>query len=264
MPTADNNGVSIYYETNGSGTPLVFVHGSGGNHAAWWQQVTALRDEFTVVTLDLRGFGRSDSTGDVFDALEHAGDILAVLRDADLHDAVLIGQSIGAAAALKAALREPERVRGVILAHSLGGIDHAELAERVREDRANAEKLPVLDRLLSKSFQDSDAAKTFLFRQMGTFNVAKMQDLRNLTSEGITVEQLADSGVKVAFLAGEKDAVLGQATVRRAHELLSGSLLEVVPDAPHSMYWERPDLFNAAVSRLAKQLENAVTIGATA
>ncbi|GAA1940337.1 alpha/beta fold hydrolase [Agromyces allii] len=254
MPIADSNGTSIYYETHGEGSPIVFVHGSGGNHAAWWQQVAALRDRHTVVTIDLRGFGRSDSEGDVFDALAYPGDILAVLEHADLTDAVLLGQSIGAAAALKTALLAPERVRGVILAHSLGGIDSGELVDLVRADRAEAEKLPVIDRLLSKRFQEEEAAKTFLFRQMGTFNVAKMQDLRNLATDGPTVERLAEAGIRVAFLAGEKDAVLGVATVRKAHELVPGSLLEVVPDAPHSMYWERPDLFNAAVAKLAAEL----------
>lgn len=261
MAVVINNGVSIYYEVHGSGDPLVFVLGSGGNHAAWWQQVTALRGEFTVVTVDLQGFGKSDSAGDIFDAHDHPGDILAVLRDADLADAVLVGESIGAAAALKAALREPDRVRGVILAHSLGGIDHTELAEWVREDRANAEKRPVFDRLLSKSFQEREPAKAFLCRQMGTFNIPKIQDLRNLTSEGITVDQLSTSNIWVAFLVGERDAVLSQATVRRAHELLSGSLLEVVPDAPHSMYSERPELFNAAVALLAVRLRQVTTIG---
>jgi len=254
MPFADASGRDIYYETHGSGTPLVLVHGSGGNHAAWWQQVAELRERFTVVTLDLHGFGKSTSEGDEFDAQEFPVDIVAVLEHADLRDVVLVGQSIGAAAALKAALRAPERVRGVILGHSLGGIDHPELTPRVRADRAEAEKIPVLDRLLTKRFQTEEAAKTFLFRQIGTFNRATQQDLRNLTTDGPTIEALAAAAFRVAFLAGGLDAVISTQTVVAAHELLAGSLLEVVPAAPHSMYWERPDLFNAAVAKLAAEL----------
>ena len=262
MPFVDNNGTKIYYETHGEGAPLLFIHGSGGHHAAWWQQVAELRDRFTVVTIDLRGFGRSDSDGDVFDSLDHPGDIIAALEDAGLSGAVLLGQSIGAAAALKVALRRPDLVSGVILAHSLGGIDNAELAELVKSDRAEAEKLPVLDRLMSKKFQTEQAAKTFLFRQMGTFNVAKMADLRNLSTDGPTIEDIQAADVKIAFLAGELDAVLSQSTVRRAHELVPGSILEVVPGAPHSMYWERPELFNAAVEKLAVQLNDAAHVAA--
>ena len=97
----------------------------------------------------------------------------------------------------------------------------------------------------------------FLFRQMGTFNTAKMQDLRNLNSDGPTVEELAAAPFPVLLLAGEKDAVLSPATVRRAGELLPSARVEVVTGAPHSMYWETPQLFNDAVARFLKDAATA-------
>jgi pimeloyl-ACP methyl ester carboxylesterase len=235
MAIVDSNGTRIYYEVHGEGSPIVFVHGSGGHHAAWWQQVVALRGDHTVVTLDLRGFGKSDSD-ETYDSLNFPSDIVAVLEDADLTDAVLVGQSIGAAAALKAALRVPERVRGVILAHSLGGIDAPDVTPLVKADRAEAEKLPVIDRLLTQQFRQEQEAMTFLFTQMGTFNTARMQDLRNLATDGPTVADISPT------------------TVTAAHRLVEGSLLRIIPEAPHSMYWERPDLFNAAVAELTDAL----------
>jgi pimeloyl-ACP methyl ester carboxylesterase len=96
---------------------------------------------------------------------------------------------------------------------------------------------------------------------MGTFNTARMQDLRNLSSDGPTPADVAGSGIRIAFLAGEKDAVLSPETVTAAHELIEGSLLEIVPDAPHSMYWERPGPFNAAVKKLVDALA-PVAVGA--
>ena len=254
MPIADSDGTSIYYERHGSGPAILFVHGSGGHHAAWWQQVAALREEFTVVTVDLRGFGKSDSSMAEFDGQDFPGDVVAVLDAEELTDAMLVGQSIGSVAALRAALLRPERVCSVALGHSLGGIAHPELKELAAADRAEAVKLPVIDRLLTKRFQEERADLTFLFQQMGTFNVAKMADLRNLDTNGPTLEEIQESGVKVAFLAGEKDAVLSVKTVTRAHELLSGSHLEIVPDAPHSMYWETPAPYNQAVAQLRRTL----------
>ncbi|MGW0654985.1 alpha/beta fold hydrolase [Streptomyces umbrinus] len=254
MPTADSDGTSIYYERHGSGPAILFVHGSGGHHAAWWQQVAALREEFTVVTVDLRGFGKSDSSMAEFDGQDFPGDVVAVLDQEDLTDVMLVGQSIGSVAALRAGLLRPERVGSVVLGHSLGGISHPELKELAAADRAEAVKLPVIDRLLTKPFQRERADLTFLFQQMGTFNVAKMQDLRNLDTNGPSLEDIQSSGVKVAFLAGERDAVLSVKTVTRAHELLPGSHLEIVPGAPHSMYWETPGPYNAAVARLRRTL----------
>ncbi len=106
---------------------------------------------------------------------------------------MLVGQSIGAAAALRAALDRPDRASGVVLAHSLGGLKHPELATLVKADRAAAEKLPVLDRLLTPEFRAQRPDLAFLFRQMGTFNTAKMADLRNLGSDGPTLGELACS-----------------------------------------------------------------------
>jgi pimeloyl-ACP methyl ester carboxylesterase len=254
MPLADSDGTSIYYERHGSGPAILFVHGSGGHHAAWWQQVAVLREEFTVVTVDLRGFGKSDSSMPEFDGQDFPGDVVAVLDQEDLTDAMLVGQSIGSVAALRAGLLRPERVGSVVLGHSLGGISHPELKELAAADRAEAVKLPVIDRLLTKRFQQERADLTFLFQQMGTFNVARMQDLRNLDTDGPSLDDIRNSGVKVAFLAGEKDAVLSVKTVTRAHELLPGSHLEVVPGAPHSMYWEMPAEYNAAVAHLRRTL----------
>jgi len=254
MGFANAGGTSIYYERHGSGPAILLVHGSGGHHAAWWQQVAALRDRYTVVTVDLRGFGNSDSSMPEFDGRDFPGDLITVLDQEDLRDVLLVGQSIGAVAALRAGLGRPDRVGGVVLAHSLGGLADPELAELVAADRAEAVRLPVLDRLLSKEFQEREPARTFLFQQMGTFNVAKMADLRNLSTGGPAVDELVASGLDVTFLAGERDAVLSAATVRRAHALVKGSRLELVPGAPHSMYWEAPELFNAAVARVREAL----------
>jgi 3-oxoadipate enol-lactonase len=142
----------------------------------------------------------------------------------------------------------------VILAHSLGGLRNEELTALVKADRARAEQLPVLDRLLTPEFRTERPDLAFLFRQMGTFNTAKMQDLRNLNTDGPTVEELAAAPFPVLLLAGEKDAVLSPATVRRAGELLPGARVEIVPGAPHSMYWETPALFNDAVARFLKDV----------
>ena len=260
MPIADSGEARIYYEVHGAGPAVLFVHGSGGQHAAWWQQVAALSGSCTVITLDLRGFGNSRWEAE-HDARNFPGDVIAVLdavaADGGPGRAVLAGQSIGAAAALRAELARPDRASGVILAHSLGGLREEELTALVKADRAAAEKLPVLDRLLTPSFRAERPDLAFLFRQMGTFNTAKMADLRNLNSDGPTVAELNAAPFPLLLLAGERDSVLSPATVRRAGELLRSARVEIVPGAPHSMYWETPALFNDAVSRFLKEVAAA-------
>lgn len=256
MPYTESKGVKIYYETHGSGSAITFIHGSGGHHAAWWQQVPYLAQNYTVVLPDLRGFGLSDPV-DNPDSLDFVDDIRAVLDHAEIEKSVFLGQSIGAAPAIRLTISEPERVAGVILAHSLGGINDAELKKMAAANRAEAVKLSVLDRLMSKDFQTKEPEKTWLFREMGTFNHAKMQDLRNLTAEGPSIEDVNATGVPILLLAGGNDAVLWPDTVKNAHQKLTNSTLSIVSGAPHSMYWEQPAAFNAEVHKFLTKVYGA-------
>ena len=254
MPFAQTGSTRIYYESHGEGPAVVFLHGAGGNHAAWWQQTAYFRPHYQVITIDLRGFGKSDAVEDGPDSLDFPGDIASVLDDARVEQATLVGQSIGAVAALRFAVLQPKRVRAVILAHSLGGITDAQVTPLVAADRKEAEKIPVLDRLLTKDFQSTQPARTFLFQQLGTFNAATMRDLRNLNATGPTLEEVTRLGLRICFLTGDRDNVLRPATIRAAQERLPGSVLTVVPGAPHSMYWEAPELFNMSVHLFLKQI----------
>jgi pimeloyl-ACP methyl ester carboxylesterase len=262
MPYAtSSDGTKIYYERQGSGPAVVLVHGSGGHHVSWWQQVCRLREQYTVVTLDLRGFGCSPADLAAHDPLALPGDIVAVLSAADVGGAVLVGQSVGAAAVLRAALQAPERVAGVVLVQSVGGIADPELAALAAADRARAERLPLLDRLLTPDYQRRNPELTFLFRQMGTFNAAGIAQLRPLNSGGPSVQEVIDSGIPVCFLAGDGDPALSADTVRAAAERVPGSTLEVVPGGPHAMYWETPELFNEALDRFLRQVSSVAPAG---
>ena len=56
MPTVDVNGVSIYYEETGSGTPLVFSHEFAGSHESWEPQVRFFSRRYRVITYNDRGY----------------------------------------------------------------------------------------------------------------------------------------------------------------------------------------------------------------
>lgn len=254
MPYADAQGTRIYYEAEGKGPALVLVHGSGGNHAIWWQQVPYFAQRYQTITVDLHGFGGSDAVDGGADARNFPRDVLGVLDDLKIEKAALFGQSIGALACLRLAVTHPKRIAGVVLGHSAGNMDHDELRAATAKDRAAAEELSVLDRLMSKTFQQRSPELTWLFQKVGTFNRANQQSIRNLGDKGPTPDEVKRSGVPIAFLVGENDRVISLATLRKAQSLLPGSTLLEVPAGPHSMYWENPAVFNCVVDGFLRQL----------
>jgi pimeloyl-ACP methyl ester carboxylesterase len=81
-----------------------------------------------------------------------------------------------------------------------------------------------------------------------------MADLRNLSARGPGIDEINAAGVRVVFLCGERDTVLRNATIRRAHQKLPGSKFAMVPNGPHSLYWEMPEVFNATVHQLLNEV----------
>ena len=60
MAFMTKDGFRLYYEDSGGNAPaILFLHGAGGNHLSWWQQVPVFAEEYRCVTVDQRGFGQS-------------------------------------------------------------------------------------------------------------------------------------------------------------------------------------------------------------
>ena len=112
----------IYYEESGEdGLPVVFVHSFGGSTLHWEAQVNHLKKSRRVITLDLRGHGRSDAPKNieyVVDSL--ATDIAAVVDSLNINRFVLVGHSMGGAAVIAYAGAHPQRVAGILLAGTSG------------------------------------------------------------------------------------------------------------------------------------------------
>ena len=91
-----NDGVRLYYEDTGCGKPVILIHG-GGLSLGWWRkQIPTLSQRFRVIAADTRGNGRSDKTPWGHRTARYAMDVRQIIETLDLHDATLVGWSIGA------------------------------------------------------------------------------------------------------------------------------------------------------------------------
>lgn len=251
METLTHHGRETAYllsDRGGDGPTVLFVHGSGGNHAVWKSQ-TRLGREYPVVAVDLSGHGES---GDVdadpgFETLSaYADDVLAVADETDAD--VLVGNSLGGAVCMHIALERAERDRfdGLVLA-------------------GTGAKLGVLEDLLDWLHDDFERAVEFLHRPDHLFHDPdeKLRDLSVeamldtgravterdfLTSNVFDVrDRLADIAVPTLAVVGENDRL----TPPRYHEYLRDNVpdcrLAVIDDAAHLAMLERPAAFNDAL-----------------
>jgi pimeloyl-ACP methyl ester carboxylesterase len=117
MPHLDVNGARLWVEEDGSGPAVLFIHGGLGDSRLWEPQARALAGRFRTVRFDLRFYGRSESPGMAFSAVD---DAIGLLDALEIERAAVVGLSLGGALALDVALTHPERVWAV--AHVAGGV----------------------------------------------------------------------------------------------------------------------------------------------
>jgi pimeloyl-ACP methyl ester carboxylesterase len=112
---ASADGTTIAYSVTGMGsTALVFVHGWACDRSYWREQVPFFAPAFKVITLDLAGHGLSGRTRTDWSIARFAEDVEAVVRDAGVERAVLIGHSLGGPIVVEAALRMPRQSTAVV------------------------------------------------------------------------------------------------------------------------------------------------------
>ncbi|WP_051748037.1 alpha/beta fold hydrolase [Nevskia soli] len=118
MPYAELPGVRLHYEEAGAGPPLVLLHGIGASCRDWEYNIPAFAEHYRVIAPDLRGFGRSERSGN-YGVATFAGDIWHLLEQLQVERFHLIGHSMGGAVALQMAVDRPQRIERLIAADTL-------------------------------------------------------------------------------------------------------------------------------------------------
>jgi pimeloyl-ACP methyl ester carboxylesterase len=117
MPTAELNGINLYYEDHGAGFPVVLMHGFASTSQMWRGQIDALTPRYRLITLDMRGHGDTDSpqAQEEYSEAKVVGDLSALLGRLGIEQAVIGGHSLGGYMALAFNLAHPEMVRAMML-----------------------------------------------------------------------------------------------------------------------------------------------------
>jgi 3-oxoadipate enol-lactonase len=249
-----DGGFRLYYEDSGGDAPVVlFLHGAGGNHLSWWQQVPVFAEEYRCISVDQRGFGRSSEVAEGPTAL--ATDALALLDHLGVSRAALVTQSMGGWAAAGAVVRAPGRFWAVVMANTVGNLSNPEIAAaRARLVAASPPRPPVLwHAALGRTFRKAEPVRSFLYASIAGLNTplpaAFREAMQRLTTP---VERYAAAGVPTLFLTSDEDGLIWPELSEKVHAHVPGSEFARVPGAGHSTYFERPDVWNREVAAFLK------------
>ena len=115
MPTITANGITMNYDQQGSGEPLVLIPYLAADHACYAFQVAAYAKHFTCISLDLRGTGETDKPETCREKEVLADDIAAFMQAVGIRKAHIAGLSLGAAIGMWLAVKYPETVQSLSL-----------------------------------------------------------------------------------------------------------------------------------------------------
>ena len=233
-------------------SPVLFVHGLGGNGGQWALQLDHLRRVRRALAIDLRGHGESDPADDGdYGVAALAGDVAAAADHCTLRRFVLVGHSLGAAVAIAYAARHPERVAGLLLVDPNGDqtrIPKAQLAPFLEALRADPRReLEGYFRQLTAG-GDREAARWVL------------EDLRQTAEEAIPAAVLG--GVEFAPLpalaryGGPRLAVISDlnSLPYSLHKLVPELPVELLRGTGHWLMMDRPEPFNRLLDQFLAAL----------
>jgi 3-oxoadipate enol-lactonase len=253
-------GAEIHYEVYGKGPAVIFAHGLGGNHLSWWQQVAHFAPSRTCVVFAHRGFPPSSPVPGNSAPDSYADDLAALIEELKLNDVALVAQSMGGWTCLEYALREPGKVRALVMASTSGKLDFSQL-KNVEVDEWSRRSPSMLADLQKRGIHSAGGERLYreqpalaqLYAQISELASASFRDevrgrIRELRKESPAL--LAKLPMPVLFITGDEDWVFPPAAGPAFAKLASKGSAVRVPAAGHSVYFERAAQFNELIGRI--------------
>lgn len=253
MPAVIANGIEIAYADEGSGEPLIFLHGLGISQADWQPQIEYFRQYYRVIAPDFRGHGASEKPNSDYSISIHSADIIALMDVLGLNSAHIVGLSMGGMVAFQLAADAPQRLRTMTIVNSGPALPNDTFtAKKMLWSRLLMIHLFGMKRFAQKVAEnmfvsdEHDEVITTLAKQIAS-NPKKiyLRNLKSLWGWGV-LEYLAAMKTPTLMLTGDSDyspVAVKQAIV----SAMQNAELVVVENSGHGTPIERPDETNRAI-----------------
>ena len=267
-----NDGVKLYYEETGEGTPIIFVHEFAGDHRSWEPQVRYFSRNYKCIVFSARGFTPSDTPADfeMYSQDIAREDIKAVLDSLDIGEAHVIGLSMGGFSALHFGMHYPDRVLSQVIAGCGYGADEGSSEQFKRETseaarRMETETMEVFGATYALGptrvqFQNKDPRgwQEFETQLRQHSSLGSANTMRGVQSRRPSLYALKDSLQKMTvptlILNGDEDEPCLDVSLFLKRTIPS-SALTLIPRTGHTCNLEEPALFNQLCGDFIHQVE---------
>ncbi|MEK7709386.1 MAG: alpha/beta fold hydrolase [candidate division NC10 bacterium] len=252
MAMAVLNGIRLYHEVHGRGTPLVLMHGFAGTAESWKLQIPDLSARYRLILYDARGHWRSESppSADRYSHEIFADDLRALLDHLDAESAVVGGLSMGGVIALTFYFKYPARVRALILADTGPGFRNPERRAEWTRSRETVARLletggmPAFARS-KHALLDYYTAPEIMLRH-DSIGLAHVNRKVLVIPDSRLIDRLPEVGVPTLVIVGADDTDFLAASEVMARKI-PGAAHVVIPKAGHGANVDQPEAFNRAI-----------------
>jgi pimeloyl-ACP methyl ester carboxylesterase len=253
MPKIAINDIEIEYQRYGPNTgeaeSIIFLHGAGGNLLSWFQQIPYFSRKYDCIVFSHRGFGHSYDSKHGPGMKSFPDDLRSLVDALEIKNMRLVAQSMGGRTALGFAVTHPERVSSITFADTTGAMGEIDVETALSHWReSNPDTKGIGFRALSDGFRTRNPSMANLYLQIQRSNPQRPES-GGVLYGGPKAKDLKKLIMPVQFIVGEDDEITPPHILDLASAHIKGSKLIIVPDCGHSVYFEKPEIFNFEVEK---------------
>lgn len=239
----------LHWVVEGSGPPVVLIHGVGADLTSWDAVARRLTPTLTVLRFDLAGHGRSRPIRETYSLERFAADTIAVMDRAGIGRAHLVGFSLGGLIAQCLAIDHPDRFERVALLAAVAGRTDEERAkvvgrlEMLRRDGIAAVTGAARERWFTEAFAARHPERIQArIEELMANDLESYIEAYRVFGQSELAPRLGEIGHETLVLTGENDVGSNTRMARLMHERIPRAHLVILPELKHSLLVEAPDL----------------------